>query len=1319
MITKSCPIVGEEKKIEKLYVKEKLDVKWQTIKLTLNISIAKRPVTFIVDTGSMVTLLSEEIVKSDTMIFPNRKIKIYGIAGVALHTMGVAYGRIKLENQLLTAQFHIVDKSFKLQADGLLGMDFLDYWRANLNLFADQISLLLPPYHEAYDPENKYREELIIRTQTDPSNPYASQHKMDRYYFKRDETKTEHLKAIARDKVSTDAGKDATNDGNTSRRNLNGIKGMNEIELISSEELPDDYFYPKERKRIFKVQVDNQDLLNYSRMHDLYETNEPEDVLFKYKTGENKAKTLNTNVNNPQQRTDYILNNLNLTHCNDLEKDLAKNVCAKFHDIFYLDGDILTHTDVIQHRIHIKPGTTPIYIRQYRLPETQREEVRRQLKEMESNGIIEPSNSAWNSPVILVKKKEDAQGEQKFRLVVDFRQLNSVTLTQNFPIPLIDEILDDLSGCNYFSTLDLHAAFHQIILHENDRDYTSFSAGNFKYRWVRMPMGLTSAPLTWQRAINTVFSDLLGKNLHIYLDDLLIATATIQEHAELLHKIMQRLRDFNLKVKVEKCKFFTKEVEYLGHIISAGGCKADPKKISCIKNYPKPETVVEVQRFLGMCNYYRRYIKDYAKKAKPLYGLCKKDLPYIWSENCEQAFEDLKHALTSTKMLKFPDFGSTFIVTTDASEYAVGAVLSQGEIPGDRPIQYYSKTLNDAQTRYSTIEKELLAIIMAVEAFRHYVYGREFLIITDHKPLCFLFGHKNINGRLHRWRLALMEYNFKIQHRSGAQNNVADALSRIYAPKTLEEVVGSGKIDFECGAITRSKNNQEDEKLKFNETYHIEENNQLLLNTKDFDQVFFIFPDGRCDMRTRLEEKIGKTLEITNEDVPKIHNIDAKRSATILGKKIRNERELKRAKAAIRNILLASMENNYENIAINVDFKSAESYFNFKKLFRQIFKGSTVKTRFYLNKVIEITQIDDINEILNTYHKSLLGGHVGFERMKNNIQKFFHWPTMITDIRKFTQDCKICEKVKINKHTKCPMQITASGDKFFDHVFIDFVGPINPPSADGHQYIFTAICDLTKYVVAVPTYDTTALTAARALVENVLLKFNMATKISSDNGPAFTAEIFKETAKLLKIKVINTTAYHPQANMVERYHRTLNSFMRAFTQKNTNIWHSILHFATFTYNNTVNSTTGFSPNELAFGHTIEVPTNITNNKPAIYNYETYRDELRLLLYETQKLAKEHILNRKNANKKQYDQRTNELILEINDLVLIKKAKKNGKYDTLYEGPFRVEKIINETTVKIKKGNSSINIHKDRLIKANANYDDIIPKIVEIIDDDSE
>lgn len=357
--------------------------------------------------------------------------------------------------------------------------------------------------------------------------------------------------------------------------------------------------------------------------------------------------------------------------------------------------------------------------------------------------------------------------------MVDYRKLNAITEVENFPIPLIDDILNSLHDSKFFSTLDIKGAFHQIMLEEKSKDYTAFTANNFKYRWIRMPMGLASAPLTWQRAINTILKDNLDQNLHAYLDDLIIFAKTREEHDELLQKVMQLLNKNNLQLKISKCMFYVKEFEYLGHIVSEKGIKANPNKIRVIKDYPRPLNIKHIQSFLGLCSYFRRYVNGFSKISKPLTSLLKKEQPFIWTYREQNAFETLKKALAEEVLLSFPNFNELFYVTTDASNVAVGGMLSQGELPNDRPIAFFSKTLDERQKRYSTIEKELLAIVETVKFFRVYLYGRFFVLITDHKALCYLFNMKDCGSRLFRQRLELSNYNFKILYRPGAQNKVA------------------------------------------------------------------------------------------------------------------------------------------------------------------------------------------------------------------------------------------------------------------------------------------------------------------------------------------------------------------------------------------------------------------------------------------------------------------------------------------------------------------------------------------------------------------
>lgn len=305
------------------------------------------------------------------------------------------------------------------------------------------------------------------------------------------------------------------------------------------------------------------------------------------------------------------------------------------------------------------------------------------------DGIVEKCQSNFNSPAILVSKKDEAGGKGDFRFVVDYRKLNQNTEIQNFPIPLIDDILNGLSGCLYFTTLDIKGAFHQIVLDENSRDYTAFTTGHFQYRWVRMPMGLASAPLTWQRAINTILANIIGRGVYVYLDDVIIYAKNKEKHDEILWQVMNSLKENNLQLRISKCLFYAKQFEYLGHIISKEGMQANPKKVEIIKNYPRPNTIKHIQSFLGLCNYFRRYVKDFSKISKPLTALLKKEMPFIWTDTQQVAFEKLKIALAEEVMLKFPDFNELFYVTTDASNIAIGAMLSQGELPNDRPICFF------------------------------------------------------------------------------------------------------------------------------------------------------------------------------------------------------------------------------------------------------------------------------------------------------------------------------------------------------------------------------------------------------------------------------------------------------------------------------------------------------------------------------------------------------------------------------------------------------------------------------------------------------
>lgn len=1026
-------------------------------------------------------------------------------------------------------------------------------------------------------------------------------------------------------------------------------------------------------------------------------------------------------IKDPQGRIEYLKENLKNDHWNQKERQIMNRLIEQHHQAFYIDGDKNTFTDVTAHDIVLKPGARPIFTPQYRIPQSQRPLLQEHIEQLIKNDVVEESTSPWNSPIMLVPKKGIANGKKQQRLVVDFRRLNEVSETETFPIPDFEEEITKMAGSKVFSTLDLNAAYHQIPLTMKARELTSFQTSTQKLQFKRMPFGLKGSPITWQRTINLVLSGI--QNIMCYVDDIIAYSGSIEEHAKLLEKLLTTLQKHRLKLKVQKSIFFCKEVEYLGHVINEDGVKANPKKVECIKQFPRPRDMVEVQRFLGMCNYYRKYVPNYSKITKPLHVLCKKDIPFVWSQKCEEAFQDLKNRLTKAPILAFPDFTETFYVTTDASEYAVGAVLSQGDWPNDRPIQYFSKTLGQAQQNYAVIHKEMLSIILAIEQFRHYLYGREFVVVTDHKPLTSLFKQTKLSNRLLRWKLMLSEYDFKIIHVPGKQNTVADCLSRIKpdiisTPKSIEELMKETTNEEILPVTTRSKSKtkaqlqqqQTGTKEEFRNTYHFEEGNNILINISNYDNAFYLFRLDKPAMKAKLEDKIKKKITLEAE-TGELQDIGDKRCIITVPGELNTTDAMETMKRAIKIIRMYSETRRFERIAVNIDLREGSSHLLFKDLYREIFKGSQINTTIFLNKVIDIHKREEIAKILETYHNSPLGGHMGVARMKNSIRRFYNWPNMTQDIKDYIRDCSICERAKIQRHTRMPMEIKSTASEPFEKVYVDFVGPINPPSTLGHRYIFTCSCELTKYAVAIPTFDCTALTAAVALVRNVCLVFNIPKTVVSDNGTAFTSKIYQETSELLKMKTSFITPYHPQSNAVERYHKTLGQYLRTYTEEEPGNWSEYLTYATFSYNNTVNITTGHSPHMLVFGFEIKLPIEVTEERLS-YNYDTYKRELQLQLRKTQKLAKQAITDMKWTNKNQYDKKTKPIKLQKNDLVLLLNENKETKFAMPYLGPFRVEKTLSDTVTIIRKNGKSVRVHNNKLILAKASYGSRTPPEIE-------
>ncbi|KAI9560471.1 hypothetical protein GHT06_014495 [Daphnia sinensis] len=453
----------------------------------------------------------------------------------------------------------------------------------------------------------------------------------------------------------------------------------------------------------------------------------------------------------------------NLSHLPDNHKASFLAIFKHHHHFFAESMLQLGKTSLAIHRIQLI-DPKPVWTHHYPIPITQRPLLKTYIDDI-----------PYSSSIVLVKKKT---GE--LRLCIDYRKLNNVTVKDRYPLPRIDDVTSYFKGAKYFSTLDLFSGFWQIEVSEEDKQKTAFTCEIGHFEFNRLPFGLCNAPATFQRLMNLVLDEVLHKYALVYLDDVIIFSNSLEDHLTQLNHVIQLLGQAGLKIKPEKCEFAQREIIYLGHIISAIGIKPNAKKVESVAKYPEPTNVDQLRTFLGLANYYRRYVNNFATIAHPLTELTKKNIPWCWKHEQKEAFNALKQRLTSSPILMHPDLTSAqYSIDTDASQYGIGAILRQNQQGEEVVIAYTSKHLSDREANWSTIEKELYAIIHAIKAFYVYVHGTRITVYSDHKPLEYIMKKQSQNGRLGRWSLFLQSFDITIVYRPGKTNQNADTLSRI------------------------------------------------------------------------------------------------------------------------------------------------------------------------------------------------------------------------------------------------------------------------------------------------------------------------------------------------------------------------------------------------------------------------------------------------------------------------------------------------------------------------------------------------------------
>lgn len=829
------------------------------------------------------------------------------------------------------------------------------------------------------------------------------------------------------------------------------------------------------------------------------------------------------------------------------ESHKLKYAISSFKDLFYKEGDNLTFTSKVKHRIQTK-NSAPIYTKTYRYPEIHRNEVDRQIREMLNQGIISPSISPYNAPLWVVPKKLDKSNEQKWRLVIDYRKLNDETIDDKFPIPNIEEIFDKLGRCQYFSTLDLAKGFYQIEVHPDDRSKTAFSTSNGHYEFNRMPFGLKNAPSTFQRLMNYILREYINKICVVYMDDILIFSTSFDEHVSSLNRIFETLRRANLKIQIDKCDFAQNSTKFLGHIIEKGQIKPDPVKIETIYKWPLPKTQKEIKSFLGITGYYRKFIKDYAKIASPMIEFLKKNKKVLVNDKLYQkSFENLKLLITSEPVLQNPDFGKQFLLTTDASQNAIGAVLSQS----NHPVCFASRTLNEHEKRYSTIEKELLAIVWAIKYFRIYLYGRKFSVQTDHKPLVWLNNLKEPNMKLQRWKIKLNEYDFDINYVRGKDNQVADGLSRppeIFSSHIIQK---SSKDVPSTSSGATCHSSPEDDILYIPIT---EKPINLYKN-----QYFISYAK-----KTRIVKN-----KIFNNNITQVY-IAKKTNLVDLMKKFILDKGTMCIFCRNTNLFIKIQDCYVNYFAHNKKLKIVQS----------------------TNKLENVSDENKVLNIIEAQHLKL--NHRGINETFNELKTKIYTPNLNQKIHKFINNCDICNIAKHDRSPiKTPLKITNMPSNFNDIIHIDIWFP-------SRNIMYVTMIDKFSKHATLYKIENRNWIAILDCLKRRIMDFGPMKEIVFDNDSCILHNLVIQFLKENNIKHHTTTAGIKTGNSdIERLHGTLNEHLRILECDKNNKFESLddkIFYIITIYNQTIHSTTKFKPIDFITKNlTKEEITNFANN----------------------------------------------------------------------------------------------------------------------------
>ncbi len=794
-------------------------------------------------------------------------------------------------------------------------------------------------------------------------------------------------------------------------------------------------------------------------------------------------------------------------------------------------------------RIELKPGTQPFGRYGPRMTAADTQEAEKMLKELLAKGFIRPSRSPWGSPMFLVEKPDGGK-----RMVIDYRALNAATQRNRYPLPRVDELFDQLQGARYFSKIDLRTGYWQIRVAAEDVPKTAFTSRHGHFEWLVLPMGLTNAPAEFMALMENTFRQELNRSVLVFLDDILIYSRTLEEHERHLRVVLQRLQSQKLYAKLSKCQFMRQEVEFLGHYVGRAGVRMVEGKVAAVQRWPTPTCQKEVEQFLGLAGYYRRFIAGFSRLAAPLSQLCgtlqkakggscrtPPRKPFVWGKEQQEAFESLKGAVSSAPCLAIPDPRREFIVHTDASGYATGAVLMQHFDEGLRPIAFLSKKMTPAERNYPVHEQELLAILNALKAWRHYLGGRPFTVLTDHQSLQYVETSAMATPRQVRWAAWLAEFDFKVRYAPGRANVAADALSRGGAGGPPAEVDSEQEARTAAGAV---------------------------MMVGALRRGGTAATQAASAAAAKSEPKL--LLAAIGELAPLPVRIrDAARGDAEYRALLRKSRaQLTKAGFAVSSGLLYKIPRAGGSGSAAADAESAGV----------LYVPSNAELRTWL---------------LSAAHDSLLGAHRGAAKTAAWLAERVWWPALEADVQSYVRGCEQCQRNKPDTRGKQGLPLSIAAPKrAWETVCMDFIGPL-PRTASGHDAVLVVVDKLTRwsYYIALRT-TATAQEVFAALQERVLSVHGIPRAIISDRDSRFTSHFWEHLWAAMRTDLRRSTAFHPQTDgQTERQNRTLIEALRAHVDANQRDWDTLLPAMQLAHNSSRSHSTGVSPFEMLFGAT--------------------------------------------------------------------------------------------------------------------------------------